>query len=191
MSFTMRPIRAAAVLATVLLASFPATAARKPNVLYVFSDMQRAYSMGCYGDKNARTPQLDRFATEGLRLDCAISPTPVCCPHRASLMSGQYAHHNGMMSNGSRFTPPVKCLAETFREAGYVTGSGSDQSRPPDGRRLIESTIRQQQTQRTLSNRVQACCLDPADNEPQSPQAALRNSSWPGNPTAAAALIWK
>jgi arylsulfatase A-like enzyme len=118
----MQAVRASVLLATVLLASFPATAARKPNVLYVFSDMQRANSMGCYGDKNARTPHLDRFATEGLRLDCAISPTPVCCPHRACLMSGQYAHHNGMMSNGSDFKPTVKCLAETFREAGYVTG---------------------------------------------------------------------
>jgi arylsulfatase A-like enzyme len=99
-----------------------ASAARKPNVLYVFSDMQRAQSMGCYGDKNARTPHLDTFASQGLRLDAAISPTPVCCPHRADLMSGQYAHHHGMMSNGSDFKPTVKCLAETFRDAGYVTG---------------------------------------------------------------------
>jgi arylsulfatase A-like enzyme len=106
-----------------LLAScFSAFAARKPNVLYVFSDMQRAYSMGCYGDKNARTPRLDAFAAQGIRLDAAISPTPVCCPHRADLISGQYAHHNGMMSNGSDFKPTAKCIAEAFRDAGYVTG---------------------------------------------------------------------
>lgn len=95
---------------------------KKPNVLYMFSDMQRAYSMGCYGDKNARTPNLDALAGQGLRLDAAISPTPVCCPHRADLMSGQYAHHNGMLSNGCQFKPTVKCVAETFRDAGYVTG---------------------------------------------------------------------
>ncbi len=122
MNRNLRPVRAAALLLAVLLASFSAAAARKPNVLYVLSDMQRAYSMGCYGDKNARTPQLDRFATEGLRLDGAISPTPVCCPDRACLMSGQYAHHQGMLSNGAEFKPTVKCLAETFRDAGYVTG---------------------------------------------------------------------
>jgi len=95
---------------------------KKPNVLYLFSDMQRANSMGCYGDPNARTPNLDALARQGLRLDAAISPTPVCCPHRADLMSGQYAHHNGMLSNGCRFQPTVKCIAETFRNAGYVTG---------------------------------------------------------------------
>ena len=95
---------------------------RRPNVLYVFSDMQRAYSMGCYGDANARTPVLDAFARQGARLDAAMSNTPVCCPYRACLMSGQYAHHHGMMSNSVDFLPKVKCLGETFRDAGYVTG---------------------------------------------------------------------
>lgn len=105
-----------------LLSLYAAPAARPPNVLYVFSDMQRANSMGSYGDQNARTPNLDRFAAQGLRLEAAISPTPVCCPHRADLMSGQYAHHHGMMSNGCEFKPTVKCLAEAFRDAGYLTG---------------------------------------------------------------------
>ena len=97
-------------------------AADKPNVLFVFSDMQRAYSMGCYGDANARTPHLDALARQGARFDAAISNTPVCCPYRACLMSGQYAHHNGVMSNGVPFRPTVKCVAETFRDAGYETG---------------------------------------------------------------------
>jgi len=95
---------------------------KRPNVLFVFSDMQRAYSMGCYGDANARTPVLDAFAREGARLDAALSNTPVCCPYRACLMTGQYAHHHGMMSNGVDFVPKVKCVAETFRDAGYETG---------------------------------------------------------------------
>lgn len=103
----------------------PAPAApggKRPNVLFIFSDMQRAYSMGCYGDANARTPRLDRFAAQGARFDAAISTTPVCCPFRTCLMSGQYAHHHGTMSNGTLFAPTVKCLGETFRDAGYVTG---------------------------------------------------------------------
>jgi len=95
---------------------------RPPNVLFVFSDMQRAHSMGCYGDANARTPALDAFAQQGARLDAAMSNTPVCCPYRACLMSGQYAHHHGVMSNGVEFRPTVKCIAQTFRDAGYETG---------------------------------------------------------------------
>ena len=91
-------------------------------MLYVMADMQRAFSMGCYGDENAKTPALDQLASQGLRMDACISTTPVCCPHRASLMSGQLAHHNGMMSNGCEFKPTVKCLGESFKEAGYEMG---------------------------------------------------------------------
>jgi arylsulfatase A-like enzyme len=97
-------------------------APKHPNVLYVIADMDRAFSIGCYGDDNARTPTLDKFASQGLRLDACISTTPVCCPHRASLMSGQLAHHNRMLSNGCKFQPTVKCLGETFRDAGYEMG---------------------------------------------------------------------
>jgi arylsulfatase A-like enzyme len=96
--------------------------AARPNVLYVVADMQRAFSMGCYGDENAKTPAFDKFASEGLRLNACMSTTPVCCPYRATLMSGQYAHKNGMMSNGSQFKPTTKCLGETFRDAGYEMG---------------------------------------------------------------------
>lgn len=112
----------------------PPASAEQPNVLFVFSDMQRAYSMGCYGDANARTPHLDGLAKEGARFDAAISNTPVCCPYRACLLSGQYAHHNGVISNGVFFQPTVKCVAETFRDAGYQTGySGKWHiSTPPD-----------------------------------------------------------
>jgi arylsulfatase A-like enzyme len=95
---------------------------KRPNVLYVIADMERAFSMGCYGDANAKTPALDKFAAQGLRLNACISTTPVCCPYRASLMSGQYAHHNGMLSNGCEFKPTTKCLGETFRDAGYEMG---------------------------------------------------------------------
>jgi arylsulfatase A-like enzyme len=95
---------------------------KRPNVLYILADMERAFSMGCYGDQNARTPTLDKLASQGLRLDACISTTPVCCPYRASLMSGQLAHHNGMLSNEGQFKPTVKCLGETFKEAGYEMG---------------------------------------------------------------------
>lgn len=96
--------------------------ARRPNVLYIFSDMQRASSLGCYGDPNVHTPTLDAFSKEGARFDAAISNTPVCCPHRACLMTGLYGHHNGVVSNSVNFTRKARGIAEHFRDAGYVTG---------------------------------------------------------------------
>jgi arylsulfatase A-like enzyme len=105
-----------------MLCCTAAFAARKPNVLYVVADMQRPQSMGCYGDTNARTPNFDKFAKQGLQLNAAISATPVCCPYRAALMSGQCSHHNGMLSNGCEYKPTAKTLGETFRDAGYEMG---------------------------------------------------------------------
>ena len=106
-----------------LAASASASAApRRPNILYVFSDMQRATSMGIYGDPNVRTPALDAFAGQGARFDAAMSNTPVCCPHRACLQTGLYSHHNGVVTNGTRFTRKARGLAEQFHDAGYTTG---------------------------------------------------------------------
>ncbi len=103
------------------LAAAP-SGARRPNVLYVFSDMQRANTLGCYGDPNAHTPALDAFAKQGTLFSAAMSNTPVCCPHRACLMTGLYSHRHGVVSNSVRFTRKARGMAEQFRDAGYVTG---------------------------------------------------------------------
>ena len=95
---------------------------QRPNILYVFSDMQRATSLGCYGDTNVRTPTLDAFAGQGARFEAAMSNTPVCCPHRACLMTGLYSHHHGVVSNGVNFIRKARGIAEHFRDAGYVSG---------------------------------------------------------------------
>ena len=104
------------------LAASVAAPPRRPNILYVFSDMQRATSLGVYGDPNVRTPALDAFAGQGARFDAAMSNTPVCCPHRACLQTGLYSHHHGVVSNGVRFTRKAHGLAEQFHDAGYTTG---------------------------------------------------------------------
>ncbi|MCX7047920.1 MAG: sulfatase [Candidatus Sumerlaeota bacterium] len=104
---------------------------RAPNILYVFSDMQRATSVGCYGDPNVHTPALDAFCKQGARFDAAMSNTPVCCPHRACLMTGLYSHHHGVVSNSVNFTRKARGLAERFRDAGYVTGYAGKWHIPP------------------------------------------------------------
>jgi arylsulfatase A-like enzyme len=106
-------------------------APRRPNILYVFSDMQRATSIGAYGDPNVRTPTLDALARQGARFDAAMSNTPVCCPHRACLQTGLYSHHHGVVSNGVRFTRKARGLAEQFRAAGYLTGYTGKWHIPP------------------------------------------------------------
>src|SRR4051812_42349977 len=109
-------------LAAAASGALPAATPRRPNILYVFSDMQRATSIGAYGDPNVRTPTLDAFARQSTRFDACMSNTPVCCPHRACLQTGLYSHHHGVVSNGVHFTRKARGLAEDFRAAGYVTG---------------------------------------------------------------------
>ena len=63
---------------------------KKPNILYILVDQWRASASGYAGDKNVISPNLDRLASESVNLKNAVSGTPVCTPHRASLMTGQY-----------------------------------------------------------------------------------------------------
>jgi arylsulfatase A-like enzyme len=95
---------------------------RRPNILYVFSDQHRASAIGAWGDPNIHTPTLDAFTRQSVRFDACMSNTPVCCPHRASLQTGLYSHHHGVVSNKVEFTRKARGLAEQFRDAGYVTG---------------------------------------------------------------------
>jgi arylsulfatase A-like enzyme len=100
-------------------------APRKPNLLFVFSDQHRAASLGCYGETEICTPHFDAFAKEGLRLDAAISNTPVCVPYRGSLLTGLYSSTFGVTGNEleKNFKPDrEKTLARTFKRAGYACG---------------------------------------------------------------------
>lgn len=98
------------------------TSPRKPNVLFVFSDQHRAVDLSCYGNSLMPTPNLDQLAAEGVRADCAISNTPVCCPFRASLVTGQHAFKVGMPSNYQTLRPNGPCVGEHFRQQGYRCG---------------------------------------------------------------------
>lgn len=97
-------------------------APRRPNVVVVVADEWRAQATGYGGDRNLRTPVLDRLAAESVNFETAVSGCPVCCPFRASLMTGQYPLTNGVFINDVELKPNGPTLAETFRSAGYTTG---------------------------------------------------------------------
>ncbi|GJM22999.1 MAG: sulfatase [Planctomycetota bacterium] len=110
------------------------SAARPPNVLFVFSDSHRAVSTGCYGNDDVATPALDAFAAQGVRVPTCVSNTPVCRPFRASFFTGSHAHRSGMLSNASshnfavddtgQWQPPAELptLGTHFQRAGYRCG---------------------------------------------------------------------
>src|SRR5215831_5970277 len=96
--------------------------ARRPNILFIFPDQWRAQSLGCLGNPDVRTPHLDRLAAEGILFRQTFANTPVCCPARASILTGKYPHKNGMLANDLRLRESETTLAELLRQAGYRTG---------------------------------------------------------------------
>ena len=94
----------------------------RPSILLIMPDQMRASAMGCDGNRDVQTPHIDRLAAEGIRFRKTYSNTPVCCPARAVLLTGTYAHRNGMVANDLRLREDQVTLAEVLREAGYRTG---------------------------------------------------------------------
>jgi arylsulfatase A-like enzyme len=119
---TRRTFLASAAGATALAAGQAGKAARRPNLVYVFADQLRYFSCGYAGDEYARTPHIDRLASEGCNLHQAISSTPVCAPHRCSLMTGKYQSSTGMVINELRMSPEHECFGHVLGRNGYQTG---------------------------------------------------------------------
>jgi arylsulfatase A-like enzyme len=95
---------------------------RRPNVLFILADEWRAQATGYSGDPNVRTPVLDRFAGQSVCFDNAVSGAPVCCPYRASLLTGQYPLTNGVFINDVELKPNGVTMGDAFTRAGYRTG---------------------------------------------------------------------
>ena len=95
---------------------------KKPNVIFVFADQLRSCALGCYGDKQARTPNIDRLASEGARFTNGISTWPVCSPFRAMLLTGRYPMSNGVVYNDYPIWDGQESIATALKAQGYQTG---------------------------------------------------------------------
>ena len=123
----------------VLLASIAATAAvsaspsfakqtgqsssAHPNVVLIVTDNQGAWTLGCYGNPDIKTPNVDRMAAEGVRFTGAFSSNPVCSPTRATLLSGlmpsQHGVHNYLNAQYNTLEE-FDTLPEILSRAGYT-----------------------------------------------------------------------
>jgi arylsulfatase A len=100
------------------------TALRRPNVLLVMSDDQGYGDLSLHGNPLLKTPNLDRFAREGLRFE-QFQVSPFCSPTRASLLTGRYSLRTGVTSvtnNKEVMRHTEVTIAEALRPAGYRTG---------------------------------------------------------------------
>ncbi|MGV3721902.1 MAG: sulfatase [Actinomycetota bacterium] len=113
---------AAAALLVFGVGAADAQRAERPNILLVLSDDHSAAHVGCYGNPDIRTPNLDRFAAQGMRFTRAYTSSPQCVPSRASIMTGRSAVAIGMTRFSAPLPPDVKTYPEALRANGYFTG---------------------------------------------------------------------
>jgi len=113
---------------------------RPPNIIVILIDDYGWRDLGCYGSTFYETPNLDRFASEGVRFTNGYAACPVCSPTRASIVTGQYPVRSGVTDwiAGRKQWPTAKALcprtrtelplehvtlAEALKPAGYVAAS--------------------------------------------------------------------
>jgi len=119
----MRMIRWVALPIGLLLCglSAPVTTADRPNILYIMSDDHAAHAIGAYGSRVNRTPNIDRLAREGMLLENVMATNSICTPSRASILTGQYSHLNGVPVF-NRFDSSRTTVARLLQQGGYYTG---------------------------------------------------------------------
>jgi arylsulfatase A-like enzyme len=120
----MATISRRTVLTLPLLACRPlaglAAGAARPNILFIMTDDHAAQAIGCYGSRVNRTPNLDRLAREGIRMDRVFATNSICTPSRAAILTGKYSHVNGVPVF-NRFDGSQPTVPKMLQQAGYYT----------------------------------------------------------------------
>ena len=102
-------------------------AARKPNVIIIYTDDQGSVDLNCYGSKDLATPHMDGLARRGVRFTQFYAAAPVCSPSRAGLLKGRYPVRAGMPGNAGStkgkagLAANEVTIAETMKAGGYAT----------------------------------------------------------------------
>ncbi|MFA9421094.1 MAG: sulfatase, partial [Gammaproteobacteria bacterium] len=102
-----------------------------PNIIWICTDQQRSDSLGCSGNKIARTPHIDSLAAAGTRFSRHITPMQICSPSRATMFTGLYPRHHELITNGMALNPQIPTLTGLLADAGYRTHSVGKQHLQP------------------------------------------------------------
>jgi arylsulfatase A-like enzyme len=93
----------------------------RPNIIFIMADDHAAHAISAYGSKINQTPNLDRLAKEGMRLQNCFVVNSICAPSRACILTGKYSHINGV-TVFNRFDGSQPTVAKMLQKGGYYTG---------------------------------------------------------------------
>ena len=100
------------------------SAAKNPNIVYIMADELAYYELSHMGNHYIKTPNIDKFAAEGIRFTSALAGAPVCAPLRCNLMTGKHAGHASIRANdgGTPLRENETTIASMLKNIGYETG---------------------------------------------------------------------
>ena len=153
-----------------------AEAAKQPNILIVIADDLNKDSVGVYGNKDVKTPNIDRLASQGMRFNMAYTSTAMCAPTRQQMYTGLYPVRSGAYPNHSKVKPGTKSLVHYLKALGYRVGlSGKRHFGPPSSfpfeqvsRKVDAKAIREF----VARDEKQPFCLLVTSNSPHVPWSA-------------------
>ncbi|MFV1990591.1 MAG: sulfatase [Acidimicrobiales bacterium] len=94
----------------------------RPNLLFVMSDDHASHAISAYGSRINNTPNLDRIAAAGMRMDAAFCTNSICAPSRAAILTGTYNHVNGVTTLDTELDNRLWTFPKALQAAGYRTG---------------------------------------------------------------------
>lgn len=94
---------------------------KRKNVIYVLCDQLRAQSLGCYGDYDVSTPNLDLLAEEGVLFENAVASTPLCTPARGNMMTGRFVYDHTASGHDYHLTHDIPFVSDLFNQNDYRT----------------------------------------------------------------------
>jgi arylsulfatase A-like enzyme len=102
----------------------PPPAPRRPSIIFILADDLGYGDLGCYGQTQIKTPNIDRLATEGIRFTSFYAGSAVCAPSRAALMLGNHTGHLNIRGNakGLSLKSEELTVAKLLQNSGYWTG---------------------------------------------------------------------
>ena len=97
--------------------------AEKPNIIFLFADDQNTLSVGCYGNSEVQTPNMDKLGEDGIIFDKHYNTTAICMASRANVMTGMYEYKTGTNFSHGDMSQKIwsKSYPVLLREAGYLT----------------------------------------------------------------------
>ena len=137
----LKAMAGASVLAGLGRLAFGSAKQKRPNIIYLMADDQCTYSVGCYGNKDVKTPQMDKLGRDGVIFDNHYNTTSICMASRANVMTGKYEYktgcnftHGGMKGDVWSQSYPV-----LLRKAGYFTAFAGKFGFTVEGKGLCQS----------------------------------------------------